>query len=157
MAVRRDHLQGGRDHQGHIDRRDRVHVNSAERGPVLRHRRPHAQAARVRGRPPGHQVHRHRGRGHLVPGRGVRHARGRLLVHQTVRREQRDAVRGLLPVPRGAGARLSARRRPGPVPGVLRGAAVRHRVFLRHDGQASDKQHQEHARRGPSKCRQARS
>jgi len=31
MAVRVDHLQGVRDHQGHIDRRDRVHADRPER------------------------------------------------------------------------------------------------------------------------------
>lgn len=151
MAVRADHLQGVGDHQGHIHRRDGVHADCPERGPVLRHRGPDAQAARVRRRPAGHQIHRDRGRDHMVPGRGVRHARRRVLVHQTVRGEQRDAVRGLLPVPGRAGPRLSARHGHRPVPGVLRGPAVRHHVLLRHDGQAPDQQHQEHARRSASK------
>lgn len=31
VAVRADHLQGVGDHQRHIDRRDRVHVNRSER------------------------------------------------------------------------------------------------------------------------------
>lgn len=149
VAVRIDHLQGVRDHQGHIDRRDRVHVNCPERRPVLRHRGPDAQAARVRGRPPGYQVYRHRGRDHMVPGGGVRRARGHQLVRQAVPAEQRDAVRGVLPLRRGTGAHLSAAGRRHPVSGLLRGAPVRHCVFLRHDGPTPDSQHQEHARRSP--------
>lgn len=83
----------------------------------------------------------------MVPGRGVRHAGRHVCVRAPVPGEQRDAVRGLLPVPGGTGAQLSPGRGPGPVPGVLRGAADGHRVFLRHDGQAPDQQHQEHAGR----------
>lgn len=151
MAVRFDRVQGSRNHQRHIDRRYRVHVDRAERRPVLRHRGPDAQAARFRGRPTGHQVHRHRGRDHMVPGHRLRHARGHVLVPAPVPGEQRDRVRGLLPVPRGAGPLLSQARRAGPVSRVLHHTAVGHRVLLRHDGQTPDTQYQKHARRSPSK------
>jgi len=152
VAVRVDNLQDIRDHQGHIDRRDRVHANRSERRSILRHRGPDAQAARFRGWPPGHQVHRHRGRDHMVPGHSVFRARGHQFVRPAVPAEQRDAVRGVLSVRRGTGPCLSAARRRRPVPGLLRGSAFRDRVLLRHDGTAPHQQHQEHARRGPGEC-----
>lgn len=149
MAVRVDHLQGIRDHQGHIDWRDCVHTDRPERWPVLRHRGPDAQAARLRGRPPGNQVHCHRGRDHMVPGDSVRRARRHQLLRPAVSAGQRDAVRGVLSLRRGTGTYLSADHRRRPVPCLLRGSTVRHCLLLHHDGTTPYQQHQEHARRGP--------
>lgn len=155
VAVWGNYLQGVRDHQGHIDWRDRVHVDRPERRPVLRHRGPDAQASRVDRRPQGHQVHRHGGHRDLVFGYRLRRTISRLLVHPQVRYPERDHRPRLfhgdmLPVPRNPGELLSEVRRPGQVPDILRNTVVRHRVFLHHDGQTPDKEHQEHARRSPS-------
>jgi len=92
MAVRFDHLQGVRNHQGHIYRSDRFHVDCSERRPVLRHRGPDAQAARIRGRPSSHQVHGNSSRYHLVSGHRVRLARGHVLVRPQVPRQKRYAL-----------------------------------------------------------------
>jgi len=89
----------------------------------------------------------------MVPGCGVRRARGHQLVRPAVPAEQRDAVRGVLSVRRGTGTCLSEARRCHPVPGLLRGSIVGHSVLLRHDGTAPHQQHQKHARRGPGECR----
>lgn len=85
----------------------------------------------------------------MVSGHRVRHAGGHVLVRPPIRGQQRDAVRGVLPVSGPAGAQLPAAGGPGSVPGLLRGAVIRDRVLLRHDGPTPDQQHQEHARRSP--------
>lgn len=92
----------------------------------------------------------------MVPGRGVCHAGRHVRVRTPVPGKQRDAFRGLLPVPGGTGAGLPAGRGPRPVPCVLRGATDGNRVLLRHDGQAPDPQHEEHARRSTGQCHGAR-
>lgn len=70
----------------------------------------------------------------MVPGHRLRHARRHVLVRASVPGEQRDAVRGLLPVPRGDGANVPEDGGHSTVFGVLRSTTVGHRMLLHHDG-----------------------
>lgn len=141
MAIRFDYLQGGRDYQGHIHRCDRFYVDRFERRPILRHRGPDAQAARICRWPASYQVYSYRGHNHLVSGHRVRFARSHVLVCPQIPRQKRDALRGLLSIPGGTGACLPSAGNYCSVLSVLRGTPVSHRLLLRHDGQASNKQH----------------
>lgn len=145
MAVWTGRVQSVGDGQRRVDRRVGVHVDRPERGPVLRHREPDAQAARRR--PVCHQVHGDRGRGHLGDGRGVRRARRPFLVRAPVSRAQRHPVRGLLPVLGTSRARLPQGRGARQVLSLLRGTTDRHRVFLRPHRPVPSAHHQQHARR----------
>jgi len=147
VALRAGRVQSVGDGQRRFDRRVRVHVDRAQRRPVFRHREPNAQAARVHRRTVRHPVHAHRGRGHLGGGRGVRRTRRPVLVRPPVPRAQRHPVRGLLPVLRAPGARLSQGHGDGQVPRLLRRPAGCHRVLLRAHRPVPVAHHQQHARR----------
>jgi len=150
VALRADRVQSVGDGQRRVDRRVGVHVDRAQCRPLLRHREPDAQAARVHRRPVRHQIHRDRGRGHLGGGRRVRRAGCPVLVRPSVPREQRHPIRGLLPVPGRARARLSQGDGTRQVSRLLRGPAGRHRLFLRAHRPVPGAHHQQHARRTPS-------
>lgn len=106
MALRPGRVQSVGGCQRRVHRSVGVHADGVERRQVLCHREPDAQVARVRRRPVRHAVHGDRGRGHMGGGRGVRRARRPVLLPAPVPRQQRHAVRGLLPVHGGTRARL---------------------------------------------------
>jgi len=145
VALRAGCVQSVGDGQGRFDRRLRVHVDRAQRRPLFCHRESDAQAARVHRRTVRHPVHADRGRGHLGGGRGVRRARGPVLVRPPVPRAQCYAVRGLLPVLRAPRAHLSQGHGDRQVPRLLRRPARCHRVLLRAHRSVPGAHHQQHA------------
>lgn len=151
MAVRTGRVQGVGDCQGRVDRCVGVHVDRAQRRPVLCHRQPTAQAARARPRPICRPDCGHRGRGHLGGGHRVRRAGRPVHVPPSVPPEQRHGLRGVLPIPRVPGTRLPQDRRYRQVPRLLCRTAGRHRVLLRAHCHAPCAYYQQHARRATSK------
>lgn len=140
-------MQSVGDGERRVDRRIGIHVDRAQRRPVLCHREPYAQSSLVHWRPVCHQVHNSRGRGHMGRGRRVRRPRRPVLVHPAVPCTQRHAVRGLLSIPRSPGAHLPQGRGARQIPRLLRRPAHHYRLFLCTHRPVPGLHHQQYARR----------